>query len=268
MTKLKCDVCPRNCRLEEDQTGFCGVRKNAGGKNVDELYQLVNTYAATTTFRVYAVCLPGCNLKCSFCAAPEYSKPTDIQLSKLRLMDEERLVFLTKVCGRDGVSFFGGEPTLHFEYLLETARLCRERHLVTELSTNGYLSEWLAEKLAKVVDIIAVGIKASASAEYYRTKLGADAAVVLESARTFWNTGKFLTISNLTGPGLGTPEDEVAFAKWVVDSLSPDFPVWLEYIFKPGYDDEDTRYIREAIARLKQGGLTNVFPPELVCVND
>jgi hypothetical protein len=37
---IVCDVCPRNCDLEEGQTGFCNVRKNVNGENVDGLYGL------------------------------------------------------------------------------------------------------------------------------------------------------------------------------------------------------------------------------------
>ena len=33
---IQCTLCPRNCRIKQDKTGFCKVRKNIEG----QLYQL------------------------------------------------------------------------------------------------------------------------------------------------------------------------------------------------------------------------------------
>jgi pyruvate-formate lyase-activating enzyme len=183
-------------------------------------------------------------------------------------MDENYLAFMVKACGRNGVNFFGGEPGLHFEYVIEAANQCRKRGLLTVLSTNGYLSGWVAEKLAKAVHTTTVGIKASASTEYYRVKLGADASVCLESARIFWNTGFLSQISNLIGPNLGTPEDDVKFAEWISANLDPDYPVRLIPLLDvntalPVEPWPDVRArVTTTISRLKKGGLHHFYLPQ------
>lgn len=225
MDRLTCDICPRSCKLANDQTGFCGTRQNKGGKNVDRWYQLVDT-APTSPWEGYTVNFPGCNLRCPFCLVPA-SRPTENQLSRYRLIDEKQLAFIVESLGEKVIAFFGGEPTTHSEYVLEAIRLCRERGLFTVLQTNGYVSPWLAEKLAKAANYTDIGIKASASPDYYRTKMGADVSACLEATRIFAKNCKASTITNLIGPGLAVPDDDLRFARWILDNLGPDYPVQL-----------------------------------------
>ncbi|HEX2261930.1 MAG TPA: AmmeMemoRadiSam system radical SAM enzyme, partial [Candidatus Binatia bacterium] len=83
--KILCTLCPRFCRLGEDQAGFCYIRKNVGGK----LYSL--GYGTSTGFAIDPIekkplnhFLPGtgvlsfgtagCNLGCRFCQNWSISK--------------------------------------------------------------------------------------------------------------------------------------------------------------------------------------------------
>ena len=76
--RVRCDVCPRECRLGDGQRGLCFVRANDGGKMV------LTTYGRSSGFCVDPVekkplnhFLPGtpvlsfgtagCNLTCKFC---------------------------------------------------------------------------------------------------------------------------------------------------------------------------------------------------------
>jgi pyruvate formate lyase activating enzyme len=210
MERLTCDVCPRSCRLAKGQTGFCGARKNVGDQNVDRWYQLVDA-DPISPWTGYTVTFPGCNLRCPFCFFPA-SKPTEGQLAKYRLIEEKHLVFVVQTLGERVIAFFGGEPTIHYEYVLETARLCRDRGLITCLYTNGYVNPWLAEELAIAVD--------------YRMKMGVDVSACLDALRIFGKYCKSSTIINLVGPGLATPDDDLSFARWISVNF-PNHPIQL-----------------------------------------
>ena len=83
--RILCTLCPRYCRIGEDQAGFCYIRKNIGGR----LYSL--GYGKSTGFAVDPIekkplnhFLPGtgvlsfgtagCNLGCRFCQNWSISK--------------------------------------------------------------------------------------------------------------------------------------------------------------------------------------------------
>jgi pyruvate-formate lyase-activating enzyme len=167
----------------------------------------------------------------------------------------------------------GAEPALHHEYVSEVARLSVDANLSTALLTSGYLNPWLVEKLAGVMSMISVDIKASGNKEVYR-RMNADPIVCFETARILWRMGKLVGIQNLIGPGLGTPEDDVTFARWVSANISTDIPVMLIPLSEPsptrvkwGEDmpcvdsDSDTRKrMLETAARLQRGGITNLHP--------
>jgi len=269
-----CDVCPRNCRLEEDgQTGFCNVRKNVNGENVDVLYGTVD-YDAPRFAPVMMALFPGCNLRCPFCYCRYLSK-REPDISEFREMSPLRLVQVIVMYRLRGIFLLAAEPALHREYVTDVAQLCRKVGLETTLLTSGYLNPWLAENLAGSMSTITVGIKASGNREVYH-HMNADPLLCLENARLFWRAGKLDGIQNLIGPGLETPEDDLKFARWLSTNISPDVPVKLIPLVKsftirakPSDDqiyvesEQDTRKrILGATARLREGGLTNVFSNE------
>jgi pyruvate formate lyase activating enzyme len=277
---IVCDVCPRACKLAEGQTGFCGTRMNLGEKNIDQFYQLVD-YEAPSPRYAMMICFPSCNLRCPGCGWRFLSK-RNADIRRFREISEDRLVYLAEMFGQTTLSFFLTEPTLHHEYLLRTAELWRARGHRTALSTNGYVNPWLAEKLAKAMDAVYVGIKGSASPELYRTKMGVDVSACLEATRVFHENNPCTLISNVVGPGFPPSEsDDIAFARWLCTNVSPD--IWVRLLILCESQSETRSFwdrlppvepwpeartrIRGTMERLKSGGLTHVFPPEEVCLD-
>lgn len=71
VTSLTCTVCPRQCELAEQQVGFCNVRQNINGENVDPLFGCL--YPNPENHNPpgsYTAVLPGCSLQCPFCLVP------------------------------------------------------------------------------------------------------------------------------------------------------------------------------------------------------
>ena len=92
--RLQCDVCPRECRLQDGQRGLCFVRGRAG----DEI--VLTTYGRSSGFCIDPIekkplnhFLPGtpvlsfgtagCNLTCRFCQNWDMTKSREMD----RLMD-------------------------------------------------------------------------------------------------------------------------------------------------------------------------------------
>jgi pyruvate formate lyase activating enzyme len=255
LTSITCTVCPRQCQLEEGQTGYCNVRKNVRGENVDALYGLFypnpeehNKFAPGS----YTIVFPGCNLKCWYCDVPfiscgfngdvnswpggAYRKlaPHEVVERVKRSAGPKRAGFN---CGLMGL--FGGEPTIHYEYLLEVGRLCHEAGCASKLHTSGFVSEEVLRRIAGAVNVISLNVKGSCSPRVYQ-RMGADPETVLRSIEVAWQTPRVdgrirhLLIRNLIGPGVEPSEEETAaFGRWLVEKTDPFINVVVEPILKP-----------------------------------
>lgn len=73
-----CSVCPRHCRLDEGEMGFCRARRAEGGRVVAGNYGRITSLALDPIekkpiafFRpgscILSVGSYGCNLRCPFC---------------------------------------------------------------------------------------------------------------------------------------------------------------------------------------------------------
>lgn len=93
----------------------------------------------------------GCNLKCQFCDTKlnYYDKYTSLDLFN-KIIKTSR--------GFHSVSFTGGEPLLHKDFLKEILRLLKNQGITTYLETNGTLPRNF-EEVKDDVDIVSMDIK-------------------------------------------------------------------------------------------------------------
>ncbi len=97
----------------------------------------------------------GCNFRCPFCQNPELitdERLRALPLDFIRNFLDERKGFL------DGVCICGGEPTIHAD-LPEFCKELKKMGYAVKIDTNGSNPDIL-EELAKIVDYIAMDIKA------------------------------------------------------------------------------------------------------------
>jgi len=141
---------------------------------------------------VSVIFLPHCNLRCPFC----YNKnlvlnpermPT-IRLKQVLAYLEENKKWI------DGVVITGGEPTLHKD-LVDLCKRVKEMGLRVKLDTNGTNSAIVSELIEKkLVDCIALDVKAELTREAYSKASGVDADLFLERIR---NTVQMLISGNV-----------------------------------------------------------------------
>src|SRR6266852_707190 len=135
--RVRCDVCPRECKLQEGQRGLCFVRANEGGEIV------LTTWGRSSGFCVDPIekkplnhFLPGtpvlsfgtagCNLTCKFCQ--------NWSISKARALDrvQERaspaaIAEAAVASGCRSVAFTHNDPVIFLEYAVDVAQACRAR---------------------------------------------------------------------------------------------------------------------------------------------
>jgi pyruvate formate lyase activating enzyme len=250
LTSIVCDLCPRSCRLEEGETGFCNVRRNEGGENVDALYGLFYPYPERYNEVApgsYTIVFPGCNASCSFCDVPFISTgfngdPSSWPGGAYRKLAPGEVVEKVKAkagperagftCGLMGL--FGGEAILHHEYVTEAARLCREAGCASKIHINGFINEGILRKVLSVVDVVSVNVKGSGSPGVYQS-MGVDFDVVLHSIGVACKTPNVRTqVTDLIGPDLLPSTEEAAtFAQRLHDIAGSDIRVDIQAVGQP-----------------------------------
>lgn len=145
---MKCEMCPRLCRVDRSKTlGFCGERNKIRIAKVIHNFMWEEPYI-TKKNGTCAIFFSGCNLKCSFCqnykisrggCGQTYSinKFVDL-LREIDQGDEETIDLIT--------------PTHFSGYILKAFKIYRPKKKIV-YNTSGYESEEMIKKLAKYVDI-------------------------------------------------------------------------------------------------------------------
>lgn len=165
-TLLQCQLCPHGCTLSENQTGLCKVRENKAGVlythnygllssiNIDPIEKkpLYNFMPGTFTLSIGSY---GCNFKCDFCQNFEISMmmPTTSQYTS------EDIVKLAERHDLPSISYTYNEPTVFYEFMLDTAILAKTRGLKNIIVTNGFISEEPLKHILPYIDAMNIDLK-------------------------------------------------------------------------------------------------------------
>lgn len=234
--RLRCDLCPRFCTLQEGQRGFCFVRQaqgddvvlttygRASGFCVDPIEKkpLAHFYPGTS---VLSFGTAGCNLGCRFCQNWEISKAKEMD----RLTDAARPHSVAAAAQRLGcksLAFTYNDPVIFAEYAIDCAQAARELGLSTVAVTAGYISERAREAFFAPMDAANVDLKAF-SERFYHKLCFASLQPVLETLLYLKReTNVWLEVTTLLIPDQNDSPEEVAqLCEWMALNLGPDVPL-------------------------------------------
>ena len=246
-----CDVCPRHCRLAPGVLGACRARRNVGGSVVPQSYGRVTSLALDPVEKkplarfhpgsyLLSVGGYGCNLTCPFCQNHQISQAGEKDVAWRELSPEGLVALAEEARRRDartiGIAHTYNEPLVAWEYVRDTARLARERGLVTALVSNGCAEPGVIDELAPLLDAANIDLKGF-SAAFYASCGGAPGSLEAVRAtieRLAAEPGCHLEVTTLVVPGMNDSEEEVdAIAAWlaslpgeVVYHVTRYFPHW------------------------------------------
>ena len=234
--RVRCTLCPRDCRLREGQAGFCFIRQNQGGRLVTLGWGRSTGFAVDPVEKkplnhffpgaqVLSFGTAGCNLGCRFCQNWDISKA---QLADRRAepWTPERVVALAIEVGAPGIAFTYNDPVIWAEYAIDIAKEAHRRGLFTVFVTAGFVHERAREDVFAHMDATNVDLKGFTETFYSRITLS-HLAPVLETLE--WlakKTRVWVEVTNLMIPGLNDGPDETkALAEWVGEKMGPDVPL-------------------------------------------
>lgn len=229
--KLICQLCPHQCSIKKDSTGTCGVRRNHNGKLFSENYAklsainfdpiekkpLYHFFPGSVILSLGSI---GCNLKCKCCQNWQISQAvlSDYKYSK-NYSPEEILKLAGSKPGNLGIAYTYNEPTVWFEYMMDTARLVREAGMKNCMVSNGFINEEPLLELMKYLDAFNIDLKAF-NEQFYRTQSGAKLEPVKKTLQLLAKHHKHVEITNLVIPTLNDDEKEFTeMVNWIAKEL-------------------------------------------------
>ena len=169
----------------------------------------------------------GCNLFCPFCQNFHLSRTGSG--SGLQKATPRDIVSLAYDAGLDSVAFTYNEPTVCFEFVLETSLLLKSQKMAVVLVTNGYISVAPREELLGLIDAMNIDLKGFSDETYSR--LCGSLEPVLKTILSAAGKNVHLEITHLVVPGINDSMVEFrSMVRWIKE-VSPDIPLHITRYF-------------------------------------
>ncbi len=270
---VKCALCPRRCVVPPGERGYCEVRENRDGTYYTLTYgnpcaihidpiEKKPFYHFLPTTTAFSIATAGCNLECKFCQNWHISQARPEELYNESLTPEE-VVEAAIANGCRSIAYTYSEPTIFFEYMIDTARIARENGVRNVYHSNGFINEEPLRELCQYLDAANVDLKGF-SEEYYREMSDGELAPVLRSLRILRENGVHLEITTLLVPGRNDdPEMLRAMCEWIHENLGDAVPIHFSR-FHPQYKLPDlpptpVERLEEARRIAREAGLRFVY---------
>ncbi|MBN2206052.1 MAG: AmmeMemoRadiSam system radical SAM enzyme [Candidatus Aminicenantes bacterium] len=273
--QVSCALCAHRCLIAPGKLGVCGVRENRGGKLVTHVYgEVIAAHVDPIEKKPFYHFLPGstslsiatagCNFKCAFCQnwqISQASKGPGRDLSGETFSPED-IVRAARHHGCRSISYTYTEPTIFFEYALDTARLAKAAGLSNNFVTNGYMTAEALEAFHPNLDAANVDLKAFKD-ETYKRVCGARLEPVLDTIRLMRTLKIWVEVTTLVVPGLNDSGDELRDIARFLAEVDRDIP-WHISRFHPDFNYLEARptpveALRKALAIGRAEGLNYVY---------
>jgi pyruvate formate lyase activating enzyme len=244
--KVRCNLCCHRCLVAPGKRGICGVRENRSGV----LYSLV--YGAATAQKVdpiekkplyhflpgtrtFSFSTKGCNFRCLHCQNCDISQvgADETFTGDIHIMPD-RIVETAKELRCRSIAYTYTEPTIYFEYALDTARIAVENGLRNVFVTNGYMTPEALRHASSFIDAANIDLKFFSDG-LYKKVCGGRLQPVLDSIKLFYELGVWIEITTLVIPAYNDSEGHLRSIAGFIAGLNPCIP-WHVSAFYPTHE--------------------------------
>ena len=247
---VRCLLCRHHCLIGEGHRGICKVRENRGGilyslnygrlisENIDPIEKKPIFHLLPGSLS-YSIATVGCNFHCKHCQNYEISQYPHLHAGDLpgTLRTPEEVVEAAQRSGCQSISYTYVEPTIFYEFALDTARLARTAGLKNIFVSNGYTGPEATRELAPYLDANNIDLKGFTD-KFYKEVCGAKLQPVLDTIRLMKELGVWVEVTTLVIPGWNDSDGELTDIARFIKSLSADIP-WHVTRFWPTYKMTD-----------------------------
>ncbi|MFR9672980.1 AmmeMemoRadiSam system radical SAM enzyme [Streptomyces sp. TR06-5] len=257
---VRCHLSPRNCRIRPGQHGFCMVRANRDGRLVslnfgrsvhatEETIETEGIFHVEPGARILSMGPIGCMLNCDYCHNWKTSQARHADDKDVHHYTPQELVDIAVRHGIRVLSWTYNDPAVWHEFVIETAKLAKQKGIVSVFKSALFMTGEAIEQLLPVVDYFAISLK-SMDPAYYRRLTKGWLEPVLEGVEQIYRAGKHLEVSTLMVTDVSDNETTArALADFVGERLGPEVPTHFER-FHPDY--KMTATTRTPVERLER----------------
>ncbi len=247
--RVKCNLCYQSCIIDEDDVGFCGVRKNLGGSLYSMIYGSCSSVAVDPIEKkplyhfhpgssALSLGTVGCNFSCLYCQNSTISRASPDDFPYMQEFTSDEIIKLAKQKNCDSIAWTYNEPSIWFEFSYDTAKLANKQGIYNVYVSNGFIQEKPLREISPYLDAMNIDVKAF-NDDFYKEICGARLKPVLHTCKLAKKLGIHLEVTYLVIPTFNDSEDEIKeFANWVVDELGDSTPVHFSR-FHPDYKMKD-----------------------------
>ncbi len=269
--KVRCEICPHYCKIEEGHVGLCKGRTNREGCIVSGNYGKITAMALDPIekkplqhfypgSRILSIGSYGCNLSCPFCQNCDISMAGGNEIDTAVITPDELVKKAKSLKKRDniGIAYTYNEPLIGYEFVRDCAVLARQNDLKNVVVTNGYLCEQPLKELLPFIDAFNIDLKGFRE-EFYH-KLGGDLETV---KRTIALASKecHVEVTTLIIPGENNSEKEMEeLSSWLA-GVDPGIVLHISRFFpRHMMQDREATTVEEVykLARIARRNLINV----------
>jgi pyruvate formate lyase activating enzyme len=279
---VQCTACEHWCTLTPGEAGRCNVRLNQDGQLVSLVYgraaaahldpiEKKPLFHFLPTQPAFSIGTLGCNLHCQFCQNWNISQPGPLVKHPDRLGQALAPAEIVRLCRERAIPIIAytyNEPTVFFEYTLDTARLAVDQGIRNVYVSNGFQTLEAIDAIAPYLHAINVDLKAFSDAFYRRTCGGRLQPVLRNIEYMTKETPIWVEVTTLVVPGMNDSMDELREIAGFLASISPDLP-WHLSAFHPDYQVLDRpatprATLERAYAAGIEAGLRYVYVGNLI----
>jgi pyruvate formate lyase activating enzyme len=247
-SRVRCNICQWHCVIAPEKYGVCKARKNREGTLEVLNYARVSSIANDPIEKkplfhffpgstVLSMGTLGCNFHCIHCQNWQISCVNDPDsTNEIRTITPEQAVALAKKYRSQGIAWTYNEPSIWFEYTLDSAMLAKQNKLYTVYVTNGYLSMEALDMIGPYLDAWRLDIKGFSDVFYQKLAKIKKWRGILEVARHAQDKWK-MHVEIVTNIIPTYNDDEVQLenlAQWIKKDLGELTP-WHVTRFYPQY---------------------------------
>lgn len=270
--KIKCKLCPHNCIITNNKIGICKVRKNIDNKlytvafgnlcaaNIDPIEKkpLFHFLPSSKTF---SIAINGCNFHCYNCQNWNISQfPSQ---DNVRITSPQQIVESAIKNNCKSISYTYTEPTIFYEFMLETAKLAKEKGLKNIIVSNGFINKEPLLELCKYIDAANIDLKCFDEITYKKLT-GGSLNSVLETIITLHQNNVWLELTNLLIPDYTDDLSNIKkMCKWLYENDLSEVPLHFSRFF-PTYKLNEPaptpiETLNKAYTVAKNEGITYVY---------
>ena len=237
-----CSLCPKKCVIAEGRTGFCRVRKNIGNKLYTGNYAACSSCALDPIEKkplyhfypgslILSLGTWGCNFSCTFCQNWQIAQASP---STRSVMPEQAVEMAKQYVskGNIGIAYTYSEPSVWYEYVLDTAVAAGCAGLKNVLVTNGFINPEPLLALLPYIDALNIDVKAFNN-EFYNTVCAGGLESVKQTVELAASKCH-VEITTLLVPGFNDDKNEIdKLSQWLA-GINPNIPLHFSRYF-PNY---------------------------------